>query len=84
MVESSLITGRFDKLKLESPIASENPISDFKSLEDMERDYILQVLKAKNWKVQGSKSAASVLGMHPNTLRSRMKKLGIQGRLKSG
>ena len=59
-------------------------ISGFQTLEDIERDYILQVLKAMNWKVQGTNSAASVLGMHPNTLRSRVKKLGIQGRRKSG
>jgi len=44
----------------------------------MERDYILQVLKAKSWKVQGTNSAASILGMNPNTLRARIKKLGIK------
>jgi transcriptional regulator with GAF, ATPase, and Fis domain len=44
----------------------------------MERDYILRVLKAKNWKIGGENSAASTLGMHVNTLRARMKKLGIQ------
>jgi len=50
----------------------------------MERDYILQVLKAKNWKVQGTNSAALVLGMNSNTLRSQMKKLGIPMRQKGG
>ena len=44
----------------------------------MERDYILQVLKSKNWKIQGANSAASVLEMNPNTLRARLKKLGIK------
>ena len=44
----------------------------------MERDYILQVLKAKNWRIGGEDSAASTLGMHVNTLRGRMKKLGIK------
>ena len=56
----------------------ENPTNDFRHFEEMERDYILQVLKAKNWKVQGANSAASVLGMNPNTLRARLKKLGIK------
>jgi hypothetical protein len=28
--------------------------------------------------VQGSRGAAKILGLHPNTLRSRMKKLGIR------
>jgi len=71
-------------MNLELPKTSAHTISDFKTFEEMERDYILQVLKAKSWKVQGSNSAASVLGMHANTLRSRMKKLGIQGRRKGG
>ena len=48
------------------------------SFEEMERNYILQVLKSKNWKIQGADSAASVLEMNPNTLRARLKKLGIK------
>ena len=79
MLESTLITRRFDKLKFDLlPKASENQGSDFKSLEEMERDYILQVMKSKNWKVQGANSAASILEMNPNTLRARLKKLGIK------
>jgi transcriptional regulator with GAF, ATPase, and Fis domain len=35
------------------------------------------VLKTTGGVVEGTKGAASILGMHPNTLRSRMKKLGI-------
>jgi chemotaxis protein methyltransferase CheR len=79
MLESTLITGRVDKLKFDLlPKASENQGSDFKTLEEMERDYILQVMKSKNWKVQGANSAASILEMNPNTLRARLKKLGIK------
>ncbi len=78
MVESALITARGNKMDFEIPQTSAHTISDFKTFEEMERDYILQVLKAKNWKVQGTNSAASVLGMNPNTLRARIKKLGIK------
>ncbi len=78
MVESALITARGNKMNLELPKISDHTISDFKPFEEMERDYILQVLKAKNWKVQGTNSAASILGMNPNTLRARIKKLGIK------
>jgi transcriptional regulator with GAF, ATPase, and Fis domain len=49
-----------------------------KSFEEMEREYILRVLEAKNWRIGGEDSAASTLGMHVNTLRARMKKLGIK------
>ena len=78
MVESALITARANKINLEIPQTSDPTISDFKPFEEMERDYILQVLKAKNWKVQGANSAASVLEMNPNTLSARIKKLGIK------
>jgi transcriptional regulator with GAF, ATPase, and Fis domain len=44
----------------------------------MERDYILRVLKAKNWKIRGEDGAASILGKPSSTLRSRMKKLGLE------
>ena len=77
-VESALITAQGKKLNFELPQTEDNAHSDFKSFEEMERDYILRVLKAKNWKVGGDNSAASSLGMHVNTLRGRMQKLGIE------
>ena len=48
------------------------------SLEDVERQHILDVLTQTNWVIEGERGAARVLDLHPNTLRSRMKKLGIQ------
>jgi PAS domain S-box-containing protein len=47
------------------------------SLENVERNHILQVLQETRWVVEGPRGAAKVLDLHPNTLRSRMKKLGI-------
>jgi len=78
MIEVALITAHGKKLKLEFPETSYNGISIIKPLEEMERDYILQVLKEKKWKIGGADGVASALGMHPNTLRSRIKKLGIK------
>ena len=77
-VEGAIITAQGKKLNVELPKISDTALSDFKFLEEMERDYILQVLKVKNWRIGGEDSAASTLGMHVNTLRARMKKLGIQ------
>jgi PAS domain S-box-containing protein len=77
-VESALITAQGKKLNFELPKIEDTALSDFKSFEEMERDYILRVLKAKNWRIGGEDSAASTLGMHVNTLRGRMKKLGIK------
>ncbi|MFL6229983.1 MAG: ABC transporter substrate binding protein [Pyrinomonadaceae bacterium] len=49
-----------------------------KTLEEMEREYIASVLDYAGWRIEGPQGAASVLGLHPSTLRTRMSKLGIQ------
>jgi PAS domain S-box-containing protein len=48
------------------------------TLESMERDYILTVLRETDWVIDGLRGAARVLGLHPNTLRNRLKKLGLE------
>jgi transcriptional regulator with GAF, ATPase, and Fis domain len=48
------------------------------TLEVNEREHILTVLGQTGWVVEGPRGAARILGLHPNTLRSRMKKLGIR------
>jgi len=47
------------------------------TLEEVQRGHILRALEASGWVIAGPKGAAAVLGMNPNTLRSRMQKLGI-------
>jgi transcriptional regulator with GAF, ATPase, and Fis domain len=48
------------------------------TLQDFERRYILEVLEMSRWRIEGDRAAAERLGLHPNTLRFRMRKLGIQ------
>jgi formate hydrogenlyase transcriptional activator len=52
--------------------------SDATRLDDLTRQHILRVLEQTNWVIEGAKGAAQVLDLHPNTLRSRLKKLGIR------
>jgi len=47
------------------------------TLEDVERSHILAVLSQTKWVIDGPRGAAAVLDLHPNTLRSRLKKLGL-------
>ena len=77
-IEGAMIMAEGKKLNFELPKISGSTLNDFKSLEEMERDYILRVLKAKNWKITGEDGAASILGKPSSTLRSRMKKLGLK------
>jgi transcriptional regulator with GAF, ATPase, and Fis domain len=51
-------------------------------LQEVERTHIMSVLRTTGGVVGGAKGAAVILGLHPNTLRSRMKKLGISSRLR--
>jgi formate hydrogenlyase transcriptional activator len=46
-------------------------------LDAVERDYILTVLQRTKWVITGPHGAATVLGLNPSTLRSRIKKFGI-------
>lgn len=49
-----------------------------KTLAEMEREYIVEVLKRCKGKVFGPGGAAEVLGLRVSTLNSRIKKLGIK------
>ena len=50
---------------------------DWPTLTEHERNYILEVLEKTYWRVDGPGGGARILDMHPDTLRSRMRKLGI-------
>jgi transcriptional regulator with GAF, ATPase, and Fis domain len=47
-------------------------------LQRRERDNLLQVLEAANWKISGADGAAELLGVKPTTLLSRMDKWGLK------
>ncbi|HVO26149.1 MAG TPA: sigma 54-interacting transcriptional regulator [Candidatus Margulisiibacteriota bacterium] len=51
---------------------------DPRSLDEVERDHIVSVLKQTRWRIDGPQGAARRLNLPPSTLRSRIKKLGIQ------
>ena len=48
------------------------------TLEEMERRHIRAALEQANGVVDGTKGAARILDIHPNTLRHRMNKLGVK------
>lgn len=52
--------------------------SQFKTLQEVERDHIMAALQESHGVIEGANGAAKALGMHPNTLRHRMEKLGIK------
>ena len=57
---------------------SSRPLSSvMRTLEETERNQILNILSETRWRIEGKDGAAAILGLHPSTLRARMHKLGI-------
>lgn len=48
------------------------------TMEEVERRHVLNVLEKTRWRIHGKGGAAETLGLNPNTLRSRLQKLGIR------
>ena len=48
-----------------------------KTIAEVERNHICQILEEANWRIYGPNGAARILDLNPSTLRFRMKKLGI-------
>jgi len=79
LIERSVISSEGDTLKLDwisTNARGEKLVLHF-SIEEVERTHILKVLNESNWKINGDDGAAAKLGLNPNTLRSRLKKLNI-------
>jgi transcriptional regulator with GAF, ATPase, and Fis domain len=69
------------ELDLQKPTAGQDVFPDLaqagETLEQYEYNLILRTLKNVHWKLEGPGGAAELLNLHPSTLRSKMRKLGI-------
>jgi formate hydrogenlyase transcriptional activator len=82
VLERAVILETDSVLEIEEGILSVtgavSPAKERLSLETVERDHISTVLHETNWVIDGPGGAAKILQLHPNTLRNRLKKLGIE------
>ena len=81
VLERAVINSSGPKLRLADELAqSVKNVSATaaKTMETVEREYILQVLEQTNWKVSGKDSASEILGLDRSTLRARMSKFSIE------
>lgn len=60
------------------PPAAKQAAASLSTLDDAQRQHILQVLRQTRWRIAGPNGAAAILGMKRTTLQARMRKLGIQ------
>ena len=67
---------------VDAPAVPETSIHDGQplSMRDAERQHIESVLKQTKGVIEGPEGAARILNLNPNTLRSRMRKLGVVGK----
>jgi transcriptional regulator with GAF, ATPase, and Fis domain len=81
VVERAMIASTGDTLQLDEPLrfggAGASFIAPSENLDAVQRMHIETVLQRCGWKINGRGNAAERLGVHPNTLRFRMKKLGV-------
>jgi transcriptional regulator with GAF, ATPase, and Fis domain len=66
------------RLPAEEMNLSGNLFSDYPTLDEMQRRYILQVLEKTGGKIGGPGGAAEILGMKRTTLNDRIRKLGLR------
>jgi len=78
MLLSTVETLQEELLELNMPDKELPNDSGIKTIEENERDHIINVLNKTKGKVSGIGGAADLLGIPTTTLNSKMKKLGIQ------
>ena len=81
VIERAAILARSEMVEVDPFYASQiatatGPAGE--TLEEVERAHITSVLERTNGVIEGTNGAATILNLHPNTLRSRMRKLGIK------
>jgi len=80
VIERAIVTSPSNSLILESSLTSsrvKQNNDNLRSLEEIEKNHIINVLESTNWRVSGERGAAKILGLKPTTLEFRMHKLGI-------
>ena len=87
VIQRSIISATGPMLQLDEPLSRTLTAGVSKAtlksrsatvLSDVEAEHIREVLEESSWTISGTSGAASRLGIPPSTLRSKMKKLGIE------
>jgi transcriptional regulator with GAF, ATPase, and Fis domain len=78
VIERAVIVAKTPRLVVNLPqVTAATPPRSMR-LDDLETEQIRSVLDSVGWRVRGPGGAAELLGLKPNTLDSRMAKLGIR------
>lgn len=80
VIEHAAIVSSLDTLVVPMLADAKPGAQPANTLASSEKRHILTALEKTGWRIKGAKGAASVLGVNPSTLYSRMHKLGIPNR----
>ena len=85
IVERAVITSQGNQLSLTSRLSAGHAAptvggsSAYRgTLEQVEKEYVVQMLEQSGWRIEGQGGASELLDLHPSTLRARMRRLGIK------
>jgi PAS domain S-box-containing protein len=85
ILEREVILSTTNTLNIQQDFSKSHHVENtsFQPLADIEKAYIIEILNNCQWRIGGNNGAAKILGLPDSTLRSRMKKLGINRQLLS-
>ena len=78
VTERAMIITTGAVLNMDVPKIAQSCAEQPGTLEEAEKQHIIEALNTTGWRVSGKDGAAAILGINPKTLASRMQKLGIQ------
>jgi transcriptional regulator with GAF, ATPase, and Fis domain len=78
VIERAVILSEGSTLRVPVGAAAAPGLDAPPTLADAERTQILAALEQTGWRIRGPNGAATLLGLKPTTLESRIKKLGLQ------
>ena len=81
IIERAVVVSAGPTIQIDESVLGLNVVPETEvkeTLEDVERTHIIRALEQTNWVIHGKQGASTILGINPNTLRSRMQKLGIR------
>jgi transcriptional regulator with GAF, ATPase, and Fis domain len=77
VAERAMISTTGAVLHLDVPKMAQSGVGQSETLEEVEKQHIIEALNTTGWRVSGKDGAAEILGINPKTLESRMQRLGI-------
>lgn len=85
LIERSILLAKTDTIEhIPLPVFEQIKVHNssnewyFKTIQENEREHIINVLEKCNGRIRGTGGASEILGLPPTTLASRMQKLGIK------